>query len=203
MVVVHADYDGPFRMGDASPADFTHRAFDAARPRETASQKGRGMEPEDRLLIQSITIEIDTPASVVWDVLTDIEAYGEWNPFCVGIKTTFEMGSLVDMLVHDPNMDTLRVVQERLCAYDKPTLLAWNIPESQNEGYTARRDQIVTPLGPTRCSYVTTDRFGGGMGQAVIDDNRAWIIEGFNAMCHALKTRAETIYAAQRQNGKT
>jgi uncharacterized protein YndB with AHSA1/START domain len=32
-------------------------------------------------LVTSITVDIDAPASVVWEVLTDFPRYAQWNSF--------------------------------------------------------------------------------------------------------------------------
>jgi len=32
-----------------------------------------------------------------WQVLTDFERYGEWNPFCIGCSTTLEPGTPIIM----------------------------------------------------------------------------------------------------------
>ena len=37
-------------------------------------------------IVTSIRVEIDAPASVVWQVLTDLKRYSEWNTFCPGIN---------------------------------------------------------------------------------------------------------------------
>lgn len=45
------------------------------------------------------SVEIDAPAEVVWQVLTDGASYGEWNPFVTECSSTFEPGSPIDMKV--------------------------------------------------------------------------------------------------------
>ena len=36
-------------------------------------------------LVTSIKVEIDAPASLVWDILIDMPKYGEWNPFSLNV----------------------------------------------------------------------------------------------------------------------
>ena len=45
------------------------------------------------------SIDIDAPAEIVWQVLTDFGAYGQWNPFQVECSTTLTPGDPIDMLV--------------------------------------------------------------------------------------------------------
>ncbi len=37
--------------------------------------------------------EIDAPAELVWEVITDFKAYGEWNEYIVACESTLEVGS--------------------------------------------------------------------------------------------------------------
>src|SRR4051812_34036771 len=52
-------------------------------------------------LVASDPVEIEAPAAIVWQVLTDMPRYGEWNPFCVGARSTLEMGAPVFMTLVD------------------------------------------------------------------------------------------------------
>ena len=45
------------------------------------------------------TVDIDAPASIVWEVITDLAAYPQWNPFCVECESTLKPGDPIDMRV--------------------------------------------------------------------------------------------------------
>lgn len=47
----------------------------------------------------STRIEIDRPPSAVWDVLTDFEAYDEWNPYLTVLRGTPNEGSPIELRV--------------------------------------------------------------------------------------------------------
>jgi hypothetical protein len=147
---------------------------------------------------RSIKIEIDAPASVVWDVLVDLPSYGEWNPFCVKCVSTLEMGAPVEMTITNFWDDTLATMVEYLCAFEPPKLLAWQMPWSEVWPYAGRRDQVIESLGPERCTYHTTDAYLGENGIHIMRFGNGWIEAGFNATCHALKKRAEAIWAERK-----
>lgn len=61
-----------------------------------------------RHLIRSDVVEIDAPVEGVWDILMDVDRYGEWNPFTTRVATNFEIGSPVDLHV---TLGPLKLVQ--------------------------------------------------------------------------------------------
>lgn len=150
------------------------------------------------ILVASDPIEIDAPASVVWEVLTDLPRYGEWNPFCVWAESTLEMGAPVHMrLVNYTVPGTLAPNCEFICGFEPERLLSWEMPDSEAWPYPARRDQIIEPLGEQRCRYVSTDAFTGPNGIHVMRFAGPWVTRAFNDSARALKARAEAIHRAR------
>ena len=76
-------------------------------------------------LVTSIKVDINAPASLVWEVLTDFARYAEWNTFCPGLKTTGRLGDMVHMQVRIPGTDQIIPVNEYLVAYEPERLLSW------------------------------------------------------------------------------
>ena len=74
--------------------------------------------------VRTERILIDAPVGLVWDVLTDVEQYGEWNPFTPQARTDFKIGSPADLLVR---MGPAKVkITETVCAFEEPRLIAWS-----------------------------------------------------------------------------
>ncbi len=147
-------------------------------------------------VVTSERVEIATPAGVVWDVLTDLPAYGEWNPFCVAAESSLQMNAPVRMRLKsyiEPGVyfDNCEFV----CALEPPRLLAWQLPHDDAWPYPARRDQIVEPLGEERCAYHSTDAFLGPNGIHVYRFAGPWVKRAFDDTAFALKRRAESLYA--------
>ena len=150
-------------------------------------------------LVYSDPIEIDAPASVVWEVLTDLPSYAQWNPFCISAISTLEMGAPVHMtLINYTTPGTLAPNCEYVCAFEPEKLLSWELPYDEAWPYPARRDQIIESLGPTRCRYQSTDAFLGENGIHVMRFAGPWVTRAFNDTARALKARAEAIWANRK-----
>lgn len=149
-------------------------------------------------VVRSVRVEIEAPASIVWEVLTDLLRYGEWNPFCFEALSTLEMGAPVHMKLNSYT-DPGEVLPncEYVCALEPEKLLAWELPWSDAWPYPARRDQIIETLGANRCAYVSTDAFLGDNGIHVMRFAGGWVKRAFDDTAVALKARAESIARAR------
>jgi len=156
-----------------------------------------GFDPE--AVTVSETVEIAAPARVVWDILTDMPRYGEWNPFCVRAESTLEMGAPVQMtLVNYAAPGTLVPNCEFICAFEPERMISWEMGWSEAWPYPARRDQVIVSTGPDSCRYVSTDAFLGSNGIHVHRFAGPWIKRAFDDSARALKARAEAIHAAAK-----
>lgn len=153
--------------------------------------------PEVTHRVISETVEIDAPASFVWDVLVDYSRYPEWNPYTIAVETTLEIGDRIDITLPNPDgSDGTMLNREFIRVVDPPHHLRYDTGE-EYPGLLGMRDQYVTELGPDRCSYHTTDTLTGELADLVMESNGAWIKAGFDSVAHALKTRAEQLLATR------
>lgn len=158
-----------------------------------------GFDPD--AVTVSETVEIAAPARVVWQVLTDMPRYNEWNPFCVRAESALEMGAAVNMkLVSYAAPGTLVPNCEYICALEPEHMLSWEMVHSDAWPYPARRDQVIEATGPDSCRYVSTDAFLGANGIHVFRFAGPWIKRAFDDSGRALKARAEALYAAEQKD---
>ncbi len=155
-----------------------------------------GYDPAN--VARSETFEIEAPSSIVWEILTDLPRYCEWNPFCVRAESTLEIGAPIHMYLTNFWNDQINLNIEYVCANDPEKMLSWGLTHTPDWPYGARRDQIVTALGPDRCSYLSTDAFYGDTGVHVMRFCGEWVTEAFNRTGRALKARAEAMCSARR-----
>ncbi len=148
-------------------------------------------------VITSVTVEIEAPASFVWDVLVDYARYPEWNPYTIAVETTLEIGDPIDLTLPNPDgSDDTILNREYIRVVDPPHHLRYDTAE-EYPGLLGMRDQYIAELGPDRCSYRTTDTLTGELADLVLELNGDWIKAGFDAVALALKARAEQLVETQ------
>jgi len=151
-------------------------------------------------VVRSAIVEIQAPAAVVWEILTDLDHYGEWNPFCVRCVSTLEMGAPIYMsLVDYANPGRLNPNVEYVCAIEPEKMLSWEMPWTEQWPYPARRDQVIEALGEHSCRYYSTDAFLGENGIHLMRFVGSWVERAFNDTAKALKARAEARFAEQQR----
>jgi len=153
-------------------------------------------EYDSATTVRSVEVEIDAPASVVWEVLTDLDNYPNWNPFCVAVESTLEIGAPVNMTLADYSGATETFpYTEYVCAVVPERLLSWELLPTELSAQAARRDQVIEPIDETRCRYYSTDAFLGEEAHQIMADSGAWVKRAFDDTAVALKERSEALYA--------
>jgi uncharacterized protein YndB with AHSA1/START domain len=146
-------------------------------------------------VVTSVTVEIEAPAAFVWDVLVDYERYPDWNPYTIAATTTLEIGTPIELTLPNPDgSGTPFITTEYIRAVDPPHHLCYDSGK-EYAGVVGVRDQWITELGPDRCSYRTTDALSGEYVELAIEMTGDWMRAGFDSVAHALKARAESLYA--------
>ena len=163
-------------------------------------------------LVTSIKVEINAPASVVWEVLADLENYRLWNRFCPDIRCGLQLNDLVEMKTRHPLTGEVWPVNEYLVAFEPEQLLSWEqrpVPENKD---AARRDQYIEALvgmepaprqqyieaiDDNRCTYFTTDQFLGLNADTIMREHGAWVRIAFDQVAVDVKNRAEELHFAR------
>ena len=145
------------------------------------------------LVIESVTVEIDAPASFVWSVLLDYPNYPQWNPYTLAVATTLAVDSPIDLTLPKPDgSEGTWVSREYIRVVDPPRLLRYDTGDTF-PGLLGVRDQLITPLGPERCSYHTFETFTGKYAEAVFAAQGTYVKNGFDSVAHALRDRVAAL----------
>ncbi len=142
--------------------------------------------------IQTERIQIAAPIDLVWDVLTDVERYGDWNPFTPQARTDFEIGSPAHLLVR---MGPAKVrITETVSAFEESRLIAWSKAFGARRLLFAVREQHLEPVNETSCLYHNTDRLTGVLARMVYLCFARYMRVGFTDVGEGLKRQAEALY---------
>lgn len=136
------------------------------------------------------TIEIEAPATRVWEIIDDLPRYPEWNPFIVRAVGERRVGAKLDVSIRAPGMSAVSF-HPRILNYEPGRLIRWKgvlwIPGL----FDGRHALLVEPLGDGRSRFTTHEDVTGILLPVLGKAMRA-SQKGFEEMSRALKKRAES-----------
>ncbi|HVT36297.1 MAG TPA: SRPBCC domain-containing protein [Nevskiaceae bacterium] len=142
------------------------------------------------------TIDIDAPAAVVWEVLTDLPRYGEWNPFQVSVKSTLKPGDAIDMQVALMAKPQRQV--EWMKEYVEGRRFAYCMKPVPGGALSSFRSHDVEPLPNNRTRYRSYFHLQGWLKPVVLMLFRKNLERGFAGASAGVQRQAESLWAARR-----
>jgi hypothetical protein len=138
----------------------------------------------------SASIEIESTPERVWSVLTDLEAYDEWNPFIVSSSGTVSAGATLTNTMRDATGETTFTPTVLTAVPGRE--LRWLGKLGPGGVFDGEHAFLIEPAGPGRVRLTQTESFSGVLvpffrGQ--LHDNT---LPQFRAMNEALARRATT-----------
>jgi hypothetical protein len=140
--------------------------------------------------VRELRSEIDIGASAarVWAILTDFDSYPEWNPFILELRGELSEGARLSVKIQPPGRKAM-TFRPTVRAVEPERELRWLGKLWVGGVFDGEHSHRLEPVdGGTR--YVQSERFSGLLvpfTSRVLDATK----EGFDAMCAALKARAE------------
>ena len=134
-------------------------------------------------------IEIDVPATRVWDIVRDLPAYAEWNPFIIRASGEPQVGERLNVTIAAPGMKPVSFTP-RVLDLEPGRLLRWKGEYKMPGLFDGRHALIVDPLGEERSRFTTHEEVSGILLPFLGRVMRA-SQQGFEEMARALKERAE------------
>jgi hypothetical protein len=134
-------------------------------------------------------IEIDADAATVWAVLTDREAYPEWNPFIVSSTGELTVGQTISNVLKDVDGKETAFTPELLAA-EPGRELRWIGTLGPGGVFDGEHTFRIEEIGPGRVRFVQEERFRGLAVPFMGGWLKAKIEPQFRAMNEALAARA-------------
>jgi hypothetical protein len=135
-------------------------------------------------------IAIEATAERVWEILTDFAAYPAWNAFIPCISGPGTVGSRLDLQMRPPGGRGMQFRPTVLAAAPSQEL-RWLGQLGVPGLFDGEHRFLIEPLGTNRVRFVQEERFTGLLAPLVLRFIERGTRRGFEAMNHALKTRAE------------
>jgi hypothetical protein len=136
-------------------------------------------------------IEIDASPTTVWSVLTDTDAYPDWNPFMTKLAGDFTVGATLEVRIEPPNAKPM-TFKPTVLAVEPERELRWLgkfvLPGLVDGDHSLR----IEPLAEGRSRFIQTEGFSG----LLVRPLRSMLGKtefGFEQMNAALKARAESV----------
>ena len=140
-------------------------------------------------------IEIRAPVELVWEVLTNLRAYGEWNPFIVEAEGQMREGAVIGTTVNFPG-NRERNFRRRVVKLTPMTELRWSWTALLRAMAYSEQFFQLRALSDDRVRLAVGENLAGlFMPRTQRDLSR--VSQGLTLMCQAIKRRAESLNVAQ------
>jgi len=135
-------------------------------------------------------IDIDAPAHKVWELITDLDNYAEWNPFVVMGKGPIRLGEKITVRAQPDGVPgkTFHPVITRFVPEKELRWLGHYLVPGLVSG---EHIHILESLGENRTRYIHDDEFSGLLVPVVWTRLEVVTRKGFEKMNMALKEKAE------------
>lgn len=141
-------------------------------------------------------LEIDAPLQTVWNVLTDLPRYPEWNPFCVGCESSLKPGDPIVLRVKLGARAQRQV--EWMTEFLPPQRFAYRMKPVPLGALSSCRSHALESLGPERTRYRSHFELQGWLMPLVRGLLGAKIESGLAGMTQGIRRRSETLWQHAR-----
>lgn len=141
-------------------------------------------------------VQVAAPASVVWEVITDLGRYPEWNPFCLECRSTLKPGDPIHMKVNLTGKP--QSVEEVMAEFVPGSRFAYHMKPMPLGALSSLRSHDVRARGAEQSSYRSHFELRGWLRPLVQGLLGRKLQNGFDAMTDAVKARAEQLWAQRR-----
>jgi len=142
------------------------------------------------------TADIHATPQRVWEVLSDLNAYPDWNPYITRAEGGLEVGSTLTLRLEPPGGEAL-TVQPVVLEAEAPRELRWLWAKGFSGICDTEECFVVVPKGENRTHVIHRITCTGlavslpGLGAATSARLETNFRQGLEAMNRALKSRAQ------------
>ncbi len=105
-------------------------------------------------------IEINAPAAVVWDILTDFDHYPQWNPFIKEISGNLIVGAQLEIFIKPPNSNGMRI-KPKILNYTPEEELRWLGRLWISRLFDGEHSLIIEKINENTVLFIQKEEFNG------------------------------------------
>lgn len=138
-------------------------------------------------------IEFEGTTKEVWDVLTDLPAYGEWNPFIKRIQGEPRTGAKLEVRM-EPEGERAMTFRPTVLTVEPGREFKWLGHLLVPGIFDGEHRWLIEETGPGRVRFTQSERFGGILVPLLWKKLRdGGTAKGFRAMNEALAARVAAL----------
>jgi hypothetical protein len=134
-------------------------------------------------------IEINAPASAVWNILADFDKFPQWNPFMKRISGTLQEGAKLEAFIKPPNSSGM-TIKPKILEYKPAEKLRWLGVLGVRKLFDGEHSWTTEEINENTTLFIQKEVFTGllvPLGSGLLRNTET----GFEMMNRALKEEAE------------
>jgi hypothetical protein len=144
---------------------------------------------------------IPAPASVVWEVLADVERWPRWNPLYTEAEGRLRIGGRLSLTESAPGREPAALTP-RIIDWVPDAQILWR--HSERWGLVNRLRYLeIEKLSEEGCIFANGEDWYGRFARYVDRRRRRALYEGMEAMSHALREQAVELWRSRRDAPKS
>ena len=135
-------------------------------------------------------VEIEAPESLIWDVLSDLESYGDWNPFLTSASGKIEEGARIELFIKPPRARGA-YINPRIVLVEEGKGFSWRNNMLFPGLFDTEHYFIIDPIDDNRCRFVQGEEVSGLLSIPILLLIGGATRRGMERMNEALKSFCE------------
>ncbi len=135
-------------------------------------------------------VEIEAPESLIWDVLSDLESYGDWNPFLTSASGSIKEGARVELFIKPPRARGT-YINPRIVLVEEGRGFSWRNNMLFPGLFDTEHYFIIDPIDDNRCRFVQGEEVSGLLSIPILLLIGGATRRGMERMNEALKSFCE------------
>ena len=136
-------------------------------------------------------VEIEAPESLIWEALSDLDSYGDWNPFLTSANGKIEEGARIELFIKPPRARGT-YINPRIVLVEEGKGFSWRNNMLFPGLFDTEHYFIIDPIDDTRCRFVQGEEVSGLLSIPILLLIGGATRRGMERMNEALKALCES-----------